>query len=301
MKQPRLALCVIAISLLATTGAQAQATRTWVSGVGDDANPCSRTAPCKTFAGAISKTATGGEIDALDPGAFGTVTITKAVTIDGGGQLSGIIASNTNAIIITAPATDVVTLRNLAIQGVGTGLDGIRMTSGKTLHIEHCTIANFTLNGINIIAGANAQVFINDTISQDNTGNGLNIMGTGGIVRANIANSHFSNNGNGIFSGDFSRTAVRDSDANGNASAGFTVVGNGGSATMSITNSTAANNLGTGIQSGGGGSVSSIRATNVSLFSNTVGFAIGTNGTISSFGNNANPGSGIPNATIPLQ
>jgi len=37
------------------------------SGVGDDANPCSRTAPCKTFAGAISKTAAAGEINCLDP------------------------------------------------------------------------------------------------------------------------------------------------------------------------------------------------------------------------------------------
>lgn len=70
---------------LTAVPAQAQASRTWVSGVGDDANPCSRTAPCKTFAGAISKTAPGGEIDALDPGGFGAVTITKALTIDGGG------------------------------------------------------------------------------------------------------------------------------------------------------------------------------------------------------------------------
>src|ERR1700710_1855980 len=73
-----------------TSAAQAQATRTWVSGVGDDANPCSRTAPCKTFPGAYSKTAIGGEIDALDPGGFGTITISKALTIDGGG---GIVAS----------------------------------------------------------------------------------------------------------------------------------------------------------------------------------------------------------------
>src|SRR5436309_5110424 len=88
------------------TGTQAQATRTWVSGVGDDANPCSRTAPCKTFAGAISKTAAGGEIDALDPGGYGTVTITKAITIDGGGgQVAGILAAATNGIHVAAGAT----------------------------------------------------------------------------------------------------------------------------------------------------------------------------------------------------
>src|SRR6201992_3254676 len=85
------------VSTLWTAPAQAQASRTWVSGVGDDANPCSRTAPCKTFAGAISKTLAGGEIDALDPGGFGAVTITKAITIDGGeGQVASVLVSGTN-------------------------------------------------------------------------------------------------------------------------------------------------------------------------------------------------------------
>src|SRR5439155_23958450 len=107
---------------LSAGGAQAQATRTWVSGVGDDANPCSRTAPCKTFAGAISKTAAGGEIDALDPGGFGGVTITKAITIDGGGgQVAGILAALSTGIIVNAPAGAIVTLRNIQINGVGTG------------------------------------------------------------------------------------------------------------------------------------------------------------------------------------
>src|SRR6266446_1362481 len=101
-------------------GAQAQASRTWVSGVGDDANPCSRTAPCKTFAGAISKTAAGGEIDALDPGGFGAVTITKAITIDGGGgQVASIlVSSNVSGIIVNAGVNDIVIIRNLRINGI---------------------------------------------------------------------------------------------------------------------------------------------------------------------------------------
>src|SRR6516225_8890284 len=99
-----------------------QATRTWVSGVGDDVNPCSRTAPCKTFAGAISKTAPGGEIDALDPGGFGALTINKSITIDGGGgQVASVLASGTNGIVVAAGAADVVTLRNLRINGVISG------------------------------------------------------------------------------------------------------------------------------------------------------------------------------------
>src|SRR6266403_6002501 len=94
-------LAVIATFMLAFASlAQAQATRTWVSGVGDDVNPCSRTAPCKTWAGAISKTAACGEIDALDPGGFGAVTITKAMTLEGNGTLASTLHSGTNGIIV---------------------------------------------------------------------------------------------------------------------------------------------------------------------------------------------------------
>src|SRR5258708_40252676 len=96
----------LALMLSAAT-AQAQATRTWVSGVGDDANPCSRTAPCKTFAGAISKTAAGGIINCLDSGGFGDVTITKAITIIcGESGEAGVLVSGTNAIIVQAGPND---------------------------------------------------------------------------------------------------------------------------------------------------------------------------------------------------
>src|ERR1700734_3011534 len=101
---------------LAMAPAHAQATRTWISGVGNDANPCSRTAPCKTWAGAISKTAAGGEIDALDPGGFGTLTITKSITIDGGGVASVMVSSGAG-ITVSAGATDIVTIRNVQVQG----------------------------------------------------------------------------------------------------------------------------------------------------------------------------------------
>jgi hypothetical protein len=116
--------------------AEAQATRTWVSGVGDDANPCSRTAPCKTFAGAISKTAAGGEINAIDPGGYGAVTITKSITIDGGGTFASILAAGTTGIIVNAGPSDVVTIRNVAINGFNTGVNGIRFIAGGALHVE---------------------------------------------------------------------------------------------------------------------------------------------------------------------
>jgi hypothetical protein len=123
--------------------AHAQATRTWVSGVGDDANPCSRTAPCKTFAGAISKTAAGGVINTLDPGGYGGVTITKAITIEaeGSGE-AGVLVSGTNGIIVNAPIGSMVYLRGLQLEGMGTGINGVLVLSGD-VHIENCSIRNF--------------------------------------------------------------------------------------------------------------------------------------------------------------
>jgi hypothetical protein len=115
--------------------AHAQATRTWVSGVGDDANPCSRTAPCKTFAGAISKTAANGEINCIDPGGFGAVTITKSITIDCGATFGSVLAALTNGININAAGIN-VTLRNIEIQGVVTGLVGINFIAGASLRVE---------------------------------------------------------------------------------------------------------------------------------------------------------------------
>ena len=160
----------------AVPSANAQ-TRTWVSGVGNDANPCSRTAPCKTFAGAISKTAAGGEISVLDPGGFGAVTITKSITIDGGGgQVASTLAAGTNGMIVSAPATATVTLRNLRINGVvGTalgGLNGIQFLTGGALHIEHCTIFGFVQNAININmnAATGASVFVTDTVLSNAAG-----------------------------------------------------------------------------------------------------------------------------------
>src|SRR5260370_25115769 len=128
--------------------AQAQATRTWVSGVGDDANPCSRTAPCHTFAGAISKTAVGGEIDVLDPGGFGAVTITKSISIENTGNIAGVLVSGTNGIVISAPSNALVLLRGLTIEGLGTGQNGIDFLAGGELYVEHCFINNFTRRGI---------------------------------------------------------------------------------------------------------------------------------------------------------
>src|SRR2546423_11123034 len=131
-------LLVIATFLLAFASmSQAQATRTWVSGVGDDVNPCSRTAPCKTFAGALSKTVAGGEIDVLDPGGFGPVRISKSITIDGTGVLASILAGSSNGITIEASSKETVNttsvrLRGLSINGLGSGVNGINVIAAHT-------------------------------------------------------------------------------------------------------------------------------------------------------------------------
>src|SRR5947209_18945310 len=155
-------LITLGLLVFGTVMMQAQASRTWVSGVGDDANPCSRTAPCKTFAGAISKTAAGGEIDALDPAGYGAVTITKAITIDGGGgQVASVLVSGTNGIVVQAGPSDVVILRNLRINGIGTGINGIRFLTCKALSVVNCYIFGYTTNAI-AVASTGGMVFIND-------------------------------------------------------------------------------------------------------------------------------------------
>jgi hypothetical protein len=169
--------------------ANAQATRTWVSGVGDDANPCSRTAPCKTFAGAISKTAPAGEINVLDPGGFGAVTITKSITISSESFEAGVLVSGTNGIVISAGATDTVILKGLDIEGLGTGLDGIKVNTGLQVYVINCRIHHFVGNGINMASSTSgAKVFVKDTIIIQNgtlnsnplTG-GVNVNGTANV------------------------------------------------------------------------------------------------------------------------
>jgi hypothetical protein len=145
------------------TVANAQATRTWVSGTGSDANPCSRTAPCQTFSGAFSKTATNGEISALDPGGFGTINITKSITINGDGTLAGILNAGTTGIIVnitTNLTTDKVVIRNVSIQGAGTGTDGIRIIDGQEVVVDNVTIGGITDAGVDITQSQNSNVFL---------------------------------------------------------------------------------------------------------------------------------------------
>src|SRR5215467_8395705 len=178
--------CVVA--LLYAAPAHAQATRTWVSGVGDDANPCSRTAPCKTFAGAISKTAPGGEIDCLDSGGFGALTITKAITINCEGVIGGVLVAGTNGIVVAAGASDRVILRGLDFDGLGAsnpngGINGIRFISGQALVVDKCIIYGFTTNGIDIaVTAGGSSVDVKDTTITNVGGDGIRATTSAGAV-----------------------------------------------------------------------------------------------------------------------
>lgn len=188
-------LCVLCAICLCATPAYAQATRTWVSGVGDDVNPCSRTAPCKTFAGAISKTAAGGEIDAMDDGGFGAVTITKSITIDGGGHLASILASGTNGVNVNG-AGIVVTLRRLQINGGGTGLVGVNVFSGSHVNIEHCEIFDFggtPGHGVSVAAASGASLSISNSRIEHNDGSGVVFAaGTAAIVSSSLVKNGYA-------------------------------------------------------------------------------------------------------------
>lgn len=181
MKSFRIATLAIVALVVAVSG-HAQATRTWVSGVGDDANPCSRTAPCKTWAGAISKTAANGEISALDPGGFGVVTITKSITLDGAGTLASILSAGSPAsIVINAATTDKVQIRNITMNGANSGINGINIFQAGQVVIENCTLWNFN-NGLN-------------------TSKGIRIANSSNVVKVSVINSTIHTiNGFGISS-----------------------------------------------------------------------------------------------------
>jgi len=286
-------LAAFVVCILCGSLAQAQATRTWVSGVGDDANPCSRTAPCKTYAGAISKTAAGGEISTLDPGGFGAVTITKSITISGDGTLAGILAAGTNGIIINAAATDVVIIRSLSIHGAGTGLNGIRFLAGKLLVVQNCTISGFTQKGIDVNKTASGDLAVTNTsitgLSNGVAGNeGIVLSTSAGALRAVLNNVRLQGLATGL---DMLSGVATISDSVVSHNSNFGIIAQGGSI-ANVENCVVASN-GTGI-SAATATTSTVRLSNTSILNNTTGIV--ATGVVASFGNNKNAGNATPGA-----
>jgi hypothetical protein len=283
----RIALFAIVLGflapLLAAAPANAQATRTWVSGVGDDVNPCSRTAPCKTFAGAISKTAALGEINCLDSAGFGAVTITKSISIVCNGVIGGILSAGTTGVIINALSSDKVILKGLDINGAGTGLIGIRALSVGALTIEDCTIANVTQWGI-AIQNTSLHTFQVTRVTATNaTLGGMQVRpANAGAVAVGVVNGLTSfKNGKGIEidgnGGSTSSTLINNSVFNSN-SIGINMV-TGGTALTAMASDSLVQNNGTGISAAAN---TSIKVGRMSITGNTTGVS----GLVSSFGTN---------------
>jgi hypothetical protein len=311
----KIALPILGLTLavfFAAAPAHAQATRTWVSGVGDDANPCSRTAPCKTFAGAISKTAAAGEINCLDSGGFGAVTITKSITILCNGVVGGLLVSGSNGVIINAGVNDNVVLKGLDIEGLGTGFAGVRFLAGATLTVVDCIIRNFRSGnavGIEFLpSGASELSVINTTILSSNTG--INVQPTAtGSAKVVIENVQTINGATGIRFQTASAAGLINGTINNSVIAGNSgnglIVNTGGvgfaGVQVMVDHTSIVNNAGTALRGDGNGSITRISAVRVT--GNAVASNHTTSALLRSYSNNhidgntddgPNPGS-IPN------
>ena len=295
--------------------ASAQATRTWVSGVGDDANPCSRTAPCKTFAGAISKTATGGEINCLDPGGFGGVTITKSLSIVCNYTEGGILSAGAgvNGIIVNATATSHIYLRGLDLHGAGNAQNGLRILAAQSVTLEDSVIRAYNASsGLGISfqpSGSTQLVIINTTISNNGnagTGGGILVQPTGvnGTGRVEMNNVRIINNANnGLFvnttgatNGNGVTLSMVNSQISGNAT-GINILQPGGTqnVAMMVNATTISNNSTIGVTAAGAGTIARFDGTTIT--GNTLGISSSSGAQLLSYGGNrldGNPTIGAP-------
>jgi hypothetical protein len=297
---------------MASAPAQAQATRTWVSGVGDDVNPCSRTAPCKTFAGAISKTAAGGEINCLDSGGFGGVTVGKSLTILCEGVVGGVLVSGSNGVLINAGANDVIVLKGLDIEGLGMttsslGLNGVKVLAAAAVHIEDCIIRNFRAaapNGFAIqFANTTALAFSVTNTSMINNGTGatggaIQIRPTANATKGTISKSVASRNIFGIAADGAGgstgiNVAIDSSDITGNVLAGVVSTTGAVGTGIMVMRSTVSHN-GTGFQTSGAGA--NIRVGEALVTGNINA----TSGTVNSYSSNQVNGNGNDGVFAPI-
>ncbi|WLA54332.1 right-handed parallel beta-helix repeat-containing protein [Bradyrhizobium diazoefficiens] len=283
--------------LLIASPASAQASRTWVSGVGDDANPCSRTAPCKTFAGAISKTAVNGEINCLDPGGFGTVTITKSITIDCHEVFASILNAGVNGINIAFDSfSDVrktVNIRNLNLQGFDTGVIGIRIFgagAGSFVNIEDCLVnGNFSSTATGIAdQRTNGTLNVVNTTLRDMGGSGITMASAGGgLISATLSNIRVINAASGVAVGNGAAVHLSNSLVSSNSVGGVVISGGG----INVDSTTISFNA-VGVKQTGG---------TVNLSNNDVSFnSTGVSGVVNSYSNNRFTSNGAGGTITPI-
>ena len=284
----------------------------WVSVNGNDANDCTRATPCRTFSGTLAKISPGGELDILDSGDFGPVTINKSVSLVSSGPLGGIQIGTGTAITINAGANDKVVLRGLTIDGLGTGLNGISFVSGGSLYIEDCTINNFSQYGLDFApTNGTGKLFITTSLVR-NTGVGTTggavhlIAATGQGFVAAVDGLRSENSVFGLKAETLGVITVRNSLATNNGYSGFSAVTPSGSSSgalrMLIENSVTTHNGTNGVVASGPGSIVTI--SNIVVTNNQTGLNAASGGSIISFGNNkvqGNTTDGTPSQTIPNQ
>ncbi|MDX6694774.1 MAG: hypothetical protein QOF02_2377 [Blastocatellia bacterium] len=288
------AVCLLVLAASAVSNAQA--TRTWVSGVGMDSNPCSRTAPCQTFAGAISKTAVGGEISVLDPHGYGSVTITKSLTINGEGSLSSVLVGlSGTGITVNAGASDTVYLKNLDINGAGNGATGISWVAGNALILDKVRIYNFTNTGLNVNKSASGFLSVTNSSMINCVSGGIIAQTSSGLLRGEIDNTKVFGCTSGFKAIANAQLTIKNSTASGCGTAGFHATG--GSAVLNLQSCTATHN-GNGLKTELGGV---IRAGQSTVSNNiTKGVDTASGGTVESYSDNYITGNPSSDAVSPI-
>ena len=293
----------LSMLLLACSFAQAAgATRTWVSGVGSDMNPCSRTAPCKTFAAAYQNTQAGGQINVIDAGAFGSLTIDHSITIDASESFAGILGYNdVPGFLINAGPSDVIVLRGISIAGAGGS--GIKFMAGGKLYVEDCRIFGFLEKGIEFMPSTDGELFVKDTIIRNNGGAGIQVQpSAGGSAKATIDHCELDGNKNGLSVLDNSRVTIRDSVASHNGTNGVVLTASAaGTPQVSVENCLINNNASYGVKVSGNKAI--VRLSGSTVTANDTGLFVSGGGNIDSYGDNNVDGNisanGAPTNTTP--
>jgi hypothetical protein len=261
---------ILIAALLSPQALFALNSRSAVSINGVDTNPCTVVSPCRTFTQAINSTATDGEVVALDSGGFGAFSVYQGVTVEGApGVYAGVTAASGDAITVGNSGT--VTLRNLVINGLGTGMNGIFKDggAGSIVHIENCTVENFSSIGIYSFGFVTVT---DSTIRNVNAGAYLYSVAPRTATLTNVSVSDASE-GIGAVQ-DFTVT-VRNSIVT-HASLAFVAFNN---SVLTIDSCVISHNTGDAVVAGAGGTV---RISNNLITGN----AIGVDGAVESWGNN---------------
>jgi Right handed beta helix region len=281
---------------LSAAPASAQVRRTFVSPTGSDSNPCTITAPCRNLQAALAQTAAGGEVSILGTAGYNggtTVTITQAVSIvNEDGYEAGInVPSGGAGIVISAGASDAVSLRGLTIDGGGVGTIGIQFDTGASLTVENCVIRHVTDEGIYFTPNASSQLSVSHSLVSDNAGPGIFVFPSGsGTVSAIFNHVEANNNEYGILLDGVGSTGivqgtVSDSVASGNGYGFYTFTASGRApTTLMLFHSVAANNY-DGLVAAGSGGI--IRLDHSMVTGNAYGWSTVSSGSVLSYSNNS--------------